>query len=142
MLKELLGGRGDIDDAALAYGRAAREAQDSLKALEERRALHSETARLRAEMEAEGKAREVQAAKASKDMFEQGKRQRAEVRAPLPPTQKVHPPTGALPTARVRIPLLPATLALAIALTLALTLTLGLTPNPIPYSIPSPSPDP
>ena len=97
MLKELLGGRGDIDDAALAYGRAAREAQDSLKALEERRALHSETARLRAEMEAEGKAREVQAAKASKDMFEQGKRQRAEVRAPLPPPKKCTPPLVLFP---------------------------------------------
>ena len=114
MLKELLGGSGVIDDAALAYGRAAREAQErplsprslaylshmvtasttygcslhhiyieygcslhhmrsqeSLRALEERRALHSETARLRAEMEAEAKAREVQAAKATKEMSEQ-----------------------------------------------------------------------
>ena len=43
----LLAGSGAVDDAAGAYGRAAKEAQESLKALEEKRALQSETVRLR-----------------------------------------------------------------------------------------------
>ena len=47
VVKDLLAGSGAVDDAASAYGRAAKEAQESLKALEERRALQSETARLR-----------------------------------------------------------------------------------------------
>ena len=46
MVKDLLAGSGAVDDAAGAYGRAAKEAQESLKALEEKRALQSETARL------------------------------------------------------------------------------------------------
>ena len=47
VVKDLLAGSGAVDDAASAYGRAAKEAQESLKALEEKRALQSETARLR-----------------------------------------------------------------------------------------------
>ena len=37
-MKDLLAGSGAVDDAAGAYGRAAKEAQESLKALEEKRA--------------------------------------------------------------------------------------------------------